>query len=308
MLHMELYQHFVTEVYMTSMSPEMSKKSKALTIKCALATPYLMHQILALAARHLSVTNTDREAFYRHHAVQLQTIALSLFNAQGPTVSVADRVSMLLFSSTLGLHALCDFLSVREGGFGQFYSRFVSYVRLHRGVHSVISGSWADLLESDIAPIIQLGTQAYAVEGKGHECDAARDHFRRAGLPSEIAEGCERTLSRLQYVFDNAVKVRLRAHIALSFPLFINKELAELVEKQDDTVILLLSYYAVALHYCQDIWIIGDAGKYVFEMMASHLGPEYDTLLEWPRKALETSPWLDTVESMDVVDPELDTT
>lgn len=308
MLHMELYNHFTTEVYMTSLNPEMAKISKALTIKCALNTPYLMHQILALAARHLSILRPEKEALYRHQAIQLQTSALSLFNAQGAAVDTADRVPMLLFSSILGLHALCDMLSVRDDTFEQFYSRFMSYFRLHRGVHSVIGGSWPAMLESDLRPIIELGSEAYRVEGKGHECDRLRDHFRLAGYSSQVTQDCERSISRLQYVFDEGVRGNLRAHLVLSFPLFIHKETVELVEKQDENVILLLAYYAVALHFCRDTWIIGEAGKYVFDMMASRLGPEYDYLLEWPREAFEMIISSSDAEPMDVLDPELSTT
>jgi hypothetical protein len=76
-------------------------------IKTTITTPYLMDQLLALSALHLSHT-TDREsARYRSLATELQTRGLSLFNARGDD---ADKTACWYFSSLLAMHHLAIIL------------------------------------------------------------------------------------------------------------------------------------------------------------------------------------------------------
>lgn len=53
----------------------------AFYIKHALEIPFLMHEVLALSALHLSTRDTKSRQFYRSYAIGLQNRALSLFHA-----------------------------------------------------------------------------------------------------------------------------------------------------------------------------------------------------------------------------------
>jgi hypothetical protein len=82
MLHIKLLHHFSTETAKTFIFDERdAKKSQDLTMKAALSAPYLMQEILALAALHMSVLFPDQREFYHHQASGLQTRALSIFNS-----------------------------------------------------------------------------------------------------------------------------------------------------------------------------------------------------------------------------------
>jgi hypothetical protein len=117
----------------------------------ALSAPYVMYQILALSALHLSHTRTAQTSHYREQATFLQSEALSLFNSSWAKASTENCVPMLIFSSFLGLHTLGEAVRDSESDEGGFLNRFVTYLNLHRGVRVVMSESWQLLLQSNIS-------------------------------------------------------------------------------------------------------------------------------------------------------------
>jgi hypothetical protein len=73
LLHLQLFNHFTTETANTIMlDPRDPQKSMDVTMKAALSAPYLMQEILALSALHLSVLYPAQREFYHHQASGLQ--------------------------------------------------------------------------------------------------------------------------------------------------------------------------------------------------------------------------------------------
>ncbi|KAK3312598.1 hypothetical protein B0H66DRAFT_631205 [Apodospora peruviana] len=115
MVHMELLYHYLTND-LTSY-PEMAEHFKQVSMSHALREPYLMYQILALAARHLCYCRPESAVFYQMQAIQLQTCALSLFNSLDIgyfNQSISKLATVFLFSSQLSIQTLCDMLSYRS--------------------------------------------------------------------------------------------------------------------------------------------------------------------------------------------------
>lgn len=69
------------------MANEQMKPMVKAYINSVLTTPYLMDQLLALSAMHLSTVHLDRSDSYCHQATQLQNRALTLFNRAKEKVS-----------------------------------------------------------------------------------------------------------------------------------------------------------------------------------------------------------------------------
>ncbi|KAM5357265.1 hypothetical protein ACJZ2D_016442 [Fusarium nematophilum] len=156
MHHMELLVHFSLAIYV----PELDEDESATrgVLQAALNAPYLMHQVLAISARHLSTIRPDRSEWYSRQAVELQTKAIALFNNSNSNDDQDSRVAKLLFSSILGRHILVDALVNRGLGFTEFLSRLLQGMRVHRGTRAVAAAyGWAILLKSEIGPLMAKG-------------------------------------------------------------------------------------------------------------------------------------------------------
>lgn len=310
MVHMELLYHYVSDIFITL--PPLGDTVRSLTMQHALREPYLMYQILALSARHLSVLRPHREAFYHHHAIQLQTHALTLFNgidmSHFDTCPVEKRVPLFLFSSVLGFHALCDTLSYRDAEFPTTLTRFVGYLHLHRGIYGVMEGHIEEMKQSELKPIIEVGIRMYELRGTGPECD---DILRRleGKFPfneneqqgekgdengdnkknKETVRGLRQAVQHLQVIFDAMPNPSRQVQMLLAWGTMLTKPVMGLLEEGKPEVLAVLAYYFVCLHLCRKVWISGDSGKFLLESLTrymSYLGPEWEEWMETPCRLL----------------------
>ncbi|KAK2682101.1 Zn(2)-C6 fungal-type DNA-binding domain [Fusarium oxysporum f. sp. vasinfectum] len=158
--HFALYHHLLTNRHtITSIDP-FNESTISHTLDYALKAPYLMNQLLALSALHLSNPPSLRQPYYQL-ATSLQTRALALFNEERQEVSEESCVPMFLFSSLVGVHVLCDTLQGPRESFGAVLDRFITYLSIHRGVRAVTKHSWSTIKNSGLGPILQQIEDAF---------------------------------------------------------------------------------------------------------------------------------------------------
>lgn len=295
MVHMELFYHFLASPY-GFVGPEKSalRLAKEIAVQHAVTTPFLMHQLLALSARQRSSVDPDRAPFFRHLATQLQTHAISLFgrvdlNAE---LTTAERVPIFLFSSLLGFQDLCDTLSLRPlASFEAFMARYLSYVRLHRGVHKVIQGFWPVLRDSELKAVLDAGEEMYKASGIGHECD---DICARIGAADTLSdadkEACRSAIRHLQVVFDSKPDATPRANVLLAWAPMFPDGFLQLLEAGRKEALCVLGYYFVLLHFCRDVWFVYDSGESLLGLLVDYLGPEWADWMERPKELLRLGP------------------
>jgi len=296
MVHMELFHHFLSSTY-GFVEPEQftSRLIKDIAVKHAVTAPFLMHQLLAFAARHRSSVCPDRALFFRRLAAELQGEAISLFGRVDLNrVTPAERVSIFLFSSFLGFQDLCDTLSLRgEQGlrFDAWLGRYMRYVHLHRGVHKVISGSWPVLRESELRPVLDAGEEMYKASGTGSECDDLKGRIGRAeGLSREDKEACCEAIRYMQWVFDGRPVVRERVNVLLAWVPMIPDGFVRLLERGCHEALCVLAYYFVLLHFCRDVWFVSGSGEYLLKLLDEYLGPEWEEWMVRPKELIK-EPW-----------------
>ncbi|PKY08354.1 hypothetical protein P168DRAFT_308406 [Aspergillus campestris IBT 28561] len=170
LLHLQLLHNFTTSTSHSLTTPSFTPNITTLS----LSTPYLANELLALSALHISATQPPHRKTYHHHAAQLQTHALAAFNATPDLVPITEDTCapLLLFSSCLGLHALCDTLVFRDHpgrdtDFGHFIARFVRYLRLHHGVRAVTGSAWSMLRASVLSPLLDGSAALFDWNGGG---------------------------------------------------------------------------------------------------------------------------------------------
>lgn len=291
--HLELLHHFSTATYkFPGVDHATAEMSRQIAVKSGLSAPYLMYEILAIAARHLSVLRPTQQEFYVHQATRLQTHAISLFNSTKPDITADNCVSMFLFSSLLGVHVLCDTLAFCDNDFSDFLKRFISYFQLHRGVRAVTSRSWHLLCKTELSPILQMGEALSQVQGIGEECDRLRTLITSADMNQSSIKACQQAVEYLQWVFDAQSKPsgpEDMVHMVFSWPLLVSSGYTDMLLQQRPEALIILAHYAVLLHYCRELWVIGDSGRFLIQHITREVGTDWEEWLAWPNEVLQVS-------------------
>ena len=186
MTHLELFNNlFSKEFQSVEDSAQPDALPITLYIKHALTTPYLMYQLLATSALHLSTTTTNSRHLYREHATGLQIRALSQFNQSNPILEVtpANCVPMFLFSSSVGVHLLCDTLCYERDSLKESIKAFTHCVSVNRGVLAVVDQCWDLLRETELGPRFESSrVLMQQTNTSGTECEALRDLINAADI------------------------------------------------------------------------------------------------------------------------------
>src|SRR5687767_4877663 len=102
MLHIRLFHYFEHDMaaFVSKLHPGFDALAK-LFVDNALQNHYLMEELLAYTAAHMSThVQVDRDV-YLNEAMKLQTRALALYNGAAPQVSKETCLPMFLYSSLL---------------------------------------------------------------------------------------------------------------------------------------------------------------------------------------------------------------
>ncbi|KAH7134273.1 hypothetical protein EDB81DRAFT_803542 [Dactylonectria macrodidyma] len=275
MFHMELLLHFSFAIYV----PELDEDSSAtsLILKTALTAPYLMHEVLALSARHLATIRPDNSGWYLHQAVDLQTKALTLFNNSHPNDSQDASVTRLLFSSILGRHILIDALAYRGPEFSQFLGRFIQGVRVHRGTRAVTQAhGWEDLLNSEIGPLMAKGIDLQRLQDPTPLHPHSQKLISQASsLSADERLACGTAVRMIETALDDVKSSDTSLfglRIIFVWPILLPDEFLRLLEHQVPEAIAILGRYADLLQAGRHLWQIQDAGTYLSSIISDFSG------------------------------------
>ncbi|KAF4967726.1 hypothetical protein FSARC_4787 [Fusarium sarcochroum] len=295
MEHMELFVHVITNKDLFNLGDKV-EGFKVTFDKClseGIKAPYLLHQVLAFAARHLAAIRPERSAHYLHQAVSLQTRAVSLFNSTNREVNRTNCVAVLLFSVSLGHHLLADALANRgPDGLDGFLAQYVQCVDMNRGIYNVARSAWPLLLASELAPVLSFSSGESSREPKGSHCQPVVQLVNDStGLREDEKEACQQAIQYLQVGFDamfteeeEAKSNRFR--MIFQWTMLASPELTSLLAEKRPEALVLLGYYALLLHYGRNLWQIGDTGSYLLGLIVDYLRPEWHFWLDYPREML----------------------
>ncbi|KAH8653744.1 hypothetical protein BX600DRAFT_440800 [Xylariales sp. PMI_506] len=300
MRHLVLLHHFENELIGSSGSLpwvelDGSRPCFNAIFNSAVAAPYLMHELLAFSALHLSTLQSDsaERAQYLQLAADLQSRALALFNAVKPQVRNENCMALFVFSSFIGLHTLFDAIaSCTE--FNGLLEKITHYLKLHRGVSAITQQSWPVLRHSELRHIIdaiEAGTEAYQqYADEPNECDKLVELIRNSSdkLSPASLKACQDAIQALRWVF--GVRRHLSepypSQVTSAWPIRISAEFVELLEQRQPIPLIILAHWAVLLHIDRNFWVFGNAGRHIIESLSTYLGSYWDEWLELPRSVL----------------------
>ncbi|KAF1829542.1 putative C6 finger domain protein [Decorospora gaudefroyi] len=293
LLHTELLVHALLNDDMFSFAIGFEKFHRAglaIGFEKALKAPYLMHQVLAFAACHLAHLNPERSIYYRHQAVEMQTRAVSIFNAAQVQVDQSNCVPILLFSSMLGQHLLADTLARRDpGGIDSFITHYVQCVEMHRGIYTIATSAWSMLMETELEPILSMSKSLTSRQPNGE--DTAQVSALVESIDSmgeEEKQACRTAIHYLQIGLD-AAQVEdnspiSRYQMICEWTMLVPPLFTELLASKRPVALIVLAHYAVLLHYGRHLWQVGDSGRYILHIIGTYLETGWDHWLEYPRE------------------------
>ncbi|KAH8691165.1 hypothetical protein BGW36DRAFT_305166 [Talaromyces proteolyticus] len=289
-LHLELLHHFVTDILNFIGIDKCCTEGSAIDItKYILTASYLMNQVLAFSALHLSVVHPDKREFYQYHAAQLQTHALSEFNGAKLDISPENCVPIFLFSSCLAMHVLSEKLLFRPHDFEAFLDHFIQSLRMHRGVRAVTSESWHLLLQSPLKSLLEN-------EGKRLEHGSSRHEFLELlalvdamSFDPAIDTAYRHTIEDLQKAYNGSRSPPSDFSTIgpiISWPVIIPSGYVELLSERRPEALAILSHFGVLLHMHREVWTFGNSGLYLISSINEYLGPQWENWLRWPNSFL----------------------
>ncbi|KFA52320.1 hypothetical protein S40293_00617 [Stachybotrys chartarum IBT 40293] len=295
-LHMVLLYHAITDMASLMKLEGDMHPIIARALGSAHTDPYVLDQLLALAALHRSTLDPDAAAMFRHEATELQTRALGMFNETRDSISEATFIPSFLFASFVGVHILYNTLSDHQPTVGGFIGGFVNYMRIHRGIRAVTSRYWDDLLRSDLKPLLYVTQWMEEAEppSPGTETAHLRTYLESTSGPSTPSTNATlEALRWMQWVLDLKAQVSptsstlgLAIHVVMAWPLIVPDEYVENLYQHQPEALVVLAFWGAALHQHRDFWVFGNAGSTLVQLIAAHIGPFWTDALAWPHAVI----------------------
>jgi hypothetical protein len=294
MVHLELLDHLRTH-FMAVTRPVQPDVARVLELafREGLQAPYLMDQLLALAAAHKStVVDAKLRPLYRTESARLQTRALAHVNLAADAVTDDNSLALFVFSTVLGHHVLFDALS-SPVDLSSMLNKLGQCFDLHHGIRVTASKAWARIypaLHGD-----DLGQQNHWMANEhatnaatGAVCDTLLLRLQQSALEQHAIDEYSDTVKILQYLFDSVHSLPFRTAIAAQEWLVrVSQGYITLFRQRQPEALIVLAYYAVLLHYARDYWAVGNSGSFLIHSISSHLGDYWADWLAWPKQELE---------------------
>lgn len=292
MLHLELVLHFSIDVYVPELDGSLGRPATELVLRIAQGAPFLMHGVLAISARHLSIIRPDDSARYLDQAFRLQTRAIELFNLTHDEPGRENCVARLLFSSVLGRHILADALQIDSLDFPSFLKRFVYGVRIHSGVKAVAAQqNWTFLLGTELGPLMTRGLAPDLSNKRIEPSETMQSLISNSkGLDEEDKSACEKALWLIEVGLDelrDPARIEFGRRMMFTWSIMLPDHFIDLLERQVPESLVILGQYAIFLHYGAMFWQIGEAGPCLLRALSNHVGPMWQPWFSWP-KGLES--------------------
>lgn len=301
--HLELLSNFICEVAIsleTGYSFNNGLLRKMMPV--VLSKPFLLLEILALSALHLSRTRSEQADDYFAEAASLQIEALTLFDQQLGSITSDNCEAMLMFATMLGVHSLGEAVMASENNADGFLDRFVTYLNLHRGVRTIVSGAWNMLLQSSFSPLLNNASDQLrlAISQSPEQAMFVAAELSRlldnSDMNEESNAACRDAVARLKMVYqsecmvDGSVKSqRDSTGLIWAWPVLLSGVYTDLLQKRQPEALIILCYFSVILHRRRNLWFVDGAGRLLIEAVTKSLGSYWRHWLDWPNEMISAT-------------------
>ncbi|KAI5924538.1 hypothetical protein F4810DRAFT_128849 [Camillea tinctor] len=293
--HLELLNHFKSDMLKDmALGESQAERFVDMAVRQAVQTPYLMDQILAISALHTSIKQPSRESFWRNEATSLQTRALASFNVAKIIMKEDTCQPVFLFSILLSHHVIFDTLSIRAD-FPFFLHKLVSCLHICGGIKTIAGQFWGTLEtqfgQRTVSSPAQHRTPRSDVSSRAAKISRLEYLLTNTDLSPPHTDACVEALSFLQLLCDKSSHdcedgAMCQTNLTLGWLVRVSPCFVSLLEQRRPEALIILAYYAVALHEARNYWVFGDAGRYIIQEVTRFLGSYWADWLVWPNEVL----------------------
>lgn len=301
MAHLDLFNHLVNGEW------ESFGISQAtfvpIAIRNADTAPYLMYEMLALSAQHLSLISPSQEEYYKNQAMRLQNRSITLFNAAiaREKVTTDNCLPFFVFSSALGTHHFCNVVRNLEGDFETFIASFVDSLNLYQGLRAVIGSNWHILSDSsELKPVLQAGRDALIsfIEDENYQ-PKETESKRLMQVLEDPSDQLDPTTVEANKHAINIFDCLLHYHRdsqtnennlrgIFGWPTMVKKEFRDQLIHLSPKALIILAHYAVLLYYQRQLWLLRDGGELLIRSISQNIDSYWLGWLQWPNRQISS--------------------
>jgi hypothetical protein len=301
--HMELFYFIIDGADWTTGGDHL-KGSRPHIAKYAFTHPFLLNELLAVSALHLSTRRPAQQSFYRDEATRLQSQGLRLFNETTRDLNNENIIPAFLFSALQGIVTFFETFhdpTYEASDYTTFFDNVVQSVRLLQGVRAIVAPWWQFLLASEIKDILDVDEDRTVNLDWADEVvdrfESIRAHISQSPeLNPAQAVVCDKAIEELIYVYRAAFahgreptpEEQAAAQHSTRWLILVPPGYTELLVQRKPEALVILGYFAILLHRLRDCWNVGDAAERLLLVVEAHLEEPWLGALSWPNVFVES--------------------
>ena len=314
---LQLLHHFTTDTYCSLSDVSHIQRTYQVAVpREALAHDYLMHSVLALAAVHLSLRVPLDKAPFERAALMHRNLALRLAIPSLSNITSTNAHALFAFSGMVAVLSLV-FPQLPETGLPPSpIETFLNFLRLVRGVHTIVRGGlhWIDqgdmrpllrpdgmknvakwMVKGEIVPvnnceeknatILTLPDQLLVVFGRLLEWNAALT------TDSNYRELYASTINDLRKLYETVALISKERSLAFVWAVLLQQPFLEQLEKREPMALVILAHWCVLIHSTGHPWWATRLWEQLVENIHRELDPKWHPAVAWAQDAVKTGIW-----------------
>ncbi|KAH7397585.1 hypothetical protein BKA64DRAFT_672287 [Cadophora sp. MPI-SDFR-AT-0126] len=288
--------HFYTTTYSDNFfeDPKLIEIYRTTVVQLAFDYPFLMHEIMAVAALNLAILRPQKRASYLHLSDTHAATGLSLFQAEISNLNEHNCHACLAFSSLIFTNAWASqdvnkpsTLFFSPSNDDEAYDQ-IRWIKLQRGTKALISTTWPSLVNGPMAAVFKPWKDL----DPNRPDPLPEDEERRF---QELTESWATVSDDKRHILDGALKQtrrvfsmltffpeRSKLEIIMTWFTKISDEYLDLLEQKYPQAILIVMHYCVVLKRLESIWWMKGKAENLMQTMIDVLGSGWERWTRWP--------------------------
>ncbi|KAI1452708.1 hypothetical protein F4805DRAFT_446369 [Annulohypoxylon moriforme] len=282
-----LYRHFVVS---TAIAQADDSASIALwrDVVADLATqyPYLLHEILAIAALHRRSASPEQATYLERVAAEHQAKAIPLFRQALASISAETAPPLFACSCLFIPYHFAAAKDALSPLFNEETGTLAEWLILIQGCAAITMEQSATVMRSSLRALLgDLWTPKVEDLSSGPTDARLVDLGLRLPITAEQRESYAQTLVKLRvcfYLSDKADSPLNRKNAALRFPPLMYQNMRADLAAKHPAALIVMAYWCVLLHRVEDRWWLKGRVKPLLLKIEELVPMQYRNLLDWP--------------------------
>jgi hypothetical protein len=267
-------------------------------VEIALTHPFLMHEILSLAALHLSDLKPARSGHYRHASDTHLATGLSQFQPEIANLSTENchacyAYAVMIFTHTWASQEIDkpSTLFFAPSSMRQELDCVpVQWIKLHRGSNEIMDGLSYVITEGPLEPLFRpwKGLDPNRPDPlppiEEEQLSKLPNSWSSSSLSSGDKETLNSVLKSLRRVFNILAYSQNISKLSavMSWFSMLTENYIRMLKDKVPEALLVVVFYCVALKRAEHMWWVKGKGENLIRTVMGELGEEWEQWTRWP--------------------------